>query len=61
MEGIWAGQKAREHHPRGTEEVEAERRALREGLDEEIFQAIRLQEENRRLREQEEPKGREKK
>ena len=30
MEGIWAGQKARGHIPRSNEEVEAERRVLRE-------------------------------
>lgn len=52
MEGIWAGQKARGHVPRSVEEVEAERRALREEMDDEIEAAIRLQGECRRRRQQ---------
>jgi hypothetical protein len=50
MEAIWAGQQARGHVPRSVEQVESERRALREEMDEEIQQAIRLQEECRRSR-----------
>lgn len=51
MREIWEGQKARGHVPRGVEEVEASRRAIRQELEEEIQQAIRLQEECRRARE----------
>ena len=36
MEAIWAGQKARGHVPRSEEEVEAERRALREESEDEF-------------------------
>jgi hypothetical protein len=52
MEKIWAGQKARGHVPRMVEEVEAERRALRGEVEDEIEAAIRLQEECRRRRQQ---------
>jgi hypothetical protein len=47
MEAIWAGRSARGHVPRSVEQIESERRALREETDEEIQQAIRLQEECR--------------
>ena len=47
MEAIWAGQRARGHVPRSVEQIESERRALREEMDEEIQQAIGLQEECR--------------
>jgi hypothetical protein len=50
MEAMWAGQKARGHVPRSVEEVEAERRQLRQEWDAEVDTAIRLQEESRRLR-----------
>jgi hypothetical protein len=50
MEGIWAAQKARGFVPRNADEVETERRKLREESDEEAEAAIRLQEESRRLR-----------
>jgi len=50
METIWAGQLARGHVPRSVEEIEAERRAIREEMDEEIQQAIQLQEECRKSR-----------
>jgi hypothetical protein len=52
MEEIWAGQKARGFVPRTVEEVEAERRQLRQEGEAEIEGAIRLQEESRRLRQQ---------
>ena len=52
MEEIWAGQRARGHVPRTEEEVEGERRELREEMDDEIEDAIRLQEECRRRRQQ---------
>jgi hypothetical protein len=52
MEGIWAGQKARGHVPRSAEEVEAERQALRDEMEEEIQQSMQLQEECRRTRRQ---------
>ena len=56
MEEIWAGQKARGHVPRTVAEVEAERRHLRQEWDDELDEAIRLQEESRRLRGQAEDK-----
>jgi hypothetical protein len=52
MKSIWAGQKARGHIPRSAEEVEAERRETRESWDERQQAIERLQEESRRLREQ---------
>ena len=52
MEEIRADQRARGHVPRSVEEVEAERRALRTEMDDEIETAIRLQEECRRRRKQ---------
>lgn len=51
MQSIWAGQKARGHVPRSVEEVEAERREMREGWEERQQAIERLQEESRRLRE----------
>jgi hypothetical protein len=47
---MWAGQKTRGHIPRGVEEVEAQRQTFREEMEEEIQQAIRLQEECRKSR-----------
>jgi hypothetical protein len=55
MQKIWAGQRARGHVPRSIEEVESERRAIREEMEGEIQEAIRLQEECRRAREQANP------
>jgi hypothetical protein len=52
MEQIWAAQKARGHVPRDIDEVESERRALRQEMEDEIQDAIRLQEECRRARQQ---------
>lgn len=52
MQAIWAGQQARGHVPRSVEEVEAERRELREGWEKRQAAIERLQEESRRLREQ---------
>ena len=45
MAGIWAGRAAAGLTPRNTEEVEGQRTALREEVDEEIATARRLQEE----------------
>ena len=50
MEDIWAGQKARGHVPRSVEEVEAERRQLRQEWEARVEAAIRLQQESRRGR-----------
>jgi hypothetical protein len=50
MEEIWAGQRARGHVPRSEEEVEAQRRRWRQESQDEIDEAIKLQEESRRLR-----------
>jgi hypothetical protein len=48
METMWADQKTRGHIPRSVEKVETERQAFREEMEEEIQQAIRLQEECRK-------------
>jgi hypothetical protein len=61
IRSIWDARNAAGLAPRSPEEVEAERRALREGMEQEIVSTIRLQEESRRLREQTEPTDREKK
>jgi hypothetical protein len=50
MERIWADRKAAELRARGTEEVEAKRREVREDVEEDIEKAGRLQEESRRQR-----------
>lgn len=52
MKSIWAGQKARGHKPRSAEEVEAERRETSESWEERQQAVEQLQEESRRLREQ---------
>jgi hypothetical protein len=52
MEEIWVGQRARGHVPRTEEEVETERRQLRQEMEGEVEAAIRLQEESRHLRRQ---------
>jgi hypothetical protein len=52
MKSIWAGQKARGHIPRSADEVEAERRETRESWEERQRAIERLQEESRRIREQ---------
>jgi hypothetical protein len=50
MQGIWAGQKARGHVPRSAEDVEAERRAVRDEWDERMARISRIQQEAERLR-----------
>jgi hypothetical protein len=50
MKSIWVEQKARGHVPRSVEEVEAERREMREGWARRQEAIERLQEEARRLR-----------
>jgi hypothetical protein len=50
MKGIWAARKRAGLTPRDTDEVEEQRRALREDADEEIENAVALQEESRQLR-----------
>jgi hypothetical protein len=50
MQGIWAGQKARGHAPRSAEDVEAERKAVREDWDERMARISRIQQEAERLR-----------
>jgi hypothetical protein len=52
MQAIWDGQKARGHVPRSKEEIDAELRALRDEAEEEILEAMRLQEECQRARKQ---------
>ena len=52
MEEIWAGQKARGHVPRSEEEVESERRRVREEWEDRMREIERIQIESRRLREQ---------
>jgi hypothetical protein len=50
LEAIWAGQRARGFVPRTVEEIEAERRAFRGEMEEELQAAMRLQEECRQAR-----------
>jgi hypothetical protein len=50
MQRIWEGQKARGHIPRGAEEVEAERRAMREEWEERMAEISRIQEEAEKVR-----------
>jgi hypothetical protein len=50
MKSIWRGQKARGHVPRSVEEVESERREVRESWDERMRAIEQLQAESRRLR-----------
>jgi hypothetical protein len=50
--------KASGHVPRSKEEIDAAHRALNRGMENEIAEAIRLQEESRRLREEADRAGR---
>ncbi len=50
MESIWAGQKARGHVPRGAEDVEAARQAVRDEWDERMSRISRIRHEAERLR-----------
>lgn len=52
MQKIWDGQKARGHIPRTTEQVEAERRQLRQEWEERMLRIERIQIEARKRREQ---------
>jgi hypothetical protein len=52
METIWAGQTARGHLPRSSKDVEEERRAFRDEMEEEVQEAMRLQEECRKARQE---------
>jgi hypothetical protein len=52
LEEIWANQKARGHTPRSEEDVESERRQVREDWEERLREIERIQAESRRLREQ---------
>jgi hypothetical protein len=51
MQRIWDGQKARGHIPRSAEEVETERRVVREEWDERMRKIEGIQLEAHRLRE----------
>jgi hypothetical protein len=50
MQTIWEGQRARGHIPRTPDEVESERQTFRQEMEDEIQEAMRLQEECRRAR-----------
>jgi len=50
METIWAGQKVRGHTPRSAEEVERERRALRDEFEEGILKSERIHQDAERAR-----------
>ena len=52
MQRIWAERAAAELTPRSTEEVEGQRKALRDDAEEEIEATRRLQEESKRLRQE---------
>jgi len=55
MESIWTGQAARGHVPRTEEAVESERRTVREEIEEEIQDAMRIQDECRQARDRANP------
>ena len=55
MQAIWAGQVARGHVPRSAEDVESERRAVRQEMEDEIQEAMRIQGECRRASDQANP------
>jgi hypothetical protein len=50
MERNWAHRKAAELAPRSTEEIEAQRRAIRDDVEEKIERALRPQEKSAQLR-----------
>jgi hypothetical protein len=50
MGSMWAGQSARGHVPRSTDDVEAERRAMRDEWDDRMAEINRIQDEAERLR-----------
>ena len=52
LKAIWEAQQARGHIPRSVEEVETERRQIRDEWEERMREIERIQEESRRLREQ---------
>jgi hypothetical protein len=56
MQAIWQGQRARGHLPRTTEEVESDRRAVREEWEERMGQIEHFQAEASRLRQARSPK-----
>src|SRR5436309_10340361 len=52
LKGIWAARAAAGLTPRAVEEVEAQRQQLREETEQEVSEAIRLQEQSQRLRQE---------
>jgi hypothetical protein len=52
MEAIWAAQKASGYVPRSAEEIEAERRKMREESEEEMREIERIHEECQRARQE---------
>ena len=50
MQAIWVGQQTRGHVPRNVEEVEAERRAVREEWEERMRRIERIQEQAEQMR-----------
>ncbi len=52
LKGIWAARAQAGLTPRTVEEIEAQRRQLRDDSEQEVLEAGRLQEESGRLREQ---------
>lgn len=55
MKTLWANQRARGHVARTMEEVEAQRKALNDEMEQEIQEAMRLQQEARQARQQVRP------
>jgi hypothetical protein len=51
MKRIWAEQKARGHVPRSTDEVEAERKTMRDEWDDRMQSILCLQDEAQKIRE----------
>jgi hypothetical protein len=52
VQRIWAARTAAELSPRGTQEVEMERKAVREEVEKDIERARRLQDASARLRQE---------
>src|SRR5689334_1077502 len=50
MKRLWAGQKARGHAPPDSEQIESQRQKDRDDMEQEIAEAIRLQQECRDAR-----------
>jgi len=50
MKRLWAGQRARGHVPRDSDQVETQRQQARDEMEQEIVEAMQLQQESRAAR-----------